>query len=147
MITKGTTTIVRFYVTDTDGLPATGKASSITAAISINGATATAITDTISESDSTNLPGWYEFEHTFNTAGNAFITFSCANCVIMPWEEEVCEINLSGLDSLDSVYSSVLNWTVSVNTLTLYNSDSTVLSTFTISRDSSGNIIGVRPTA
>lgn len=96
MITKGTTTIVRFYVTTTDGFPATGKASNITAAISINGNTATAISDTISESDSTNLPGWYEFEHTFITAGNAFITFSCANCMIMPWEDDVVEISGGG---------------------------------------------------
>lgn len=103
MIAKDTATIVRFYVIDTDGFPATGKASSISANISIDGGTAIAITATITESDSTNLPGWYEFEYTFDTAGNAFITFTAANCIIMPWEEEVVEA--TGASASDIAYA------------------------------------------
>ena len=133
MIVKGSTTIVNFYVADTDGLPATGQASNISASISINGATATAISATISEKDSTNLPGWYEFEYTFNTAGNTFITFTAANCVIMPWEDDVIEM------------AALVNWAVSGSTLTLYNADNTVAGTYVITRDSSGNITSVRP--
>lgn len=107
MIAKDTTTIVRFYVTTTDGFPATGKASSISANISIDGDTATAITATISESDSTNLPGWYEFEYTFSTAGNAFITFSCSGCIIMPWEEQVVEVSTSPAPSASDIATAV----------------------------------------
>lgn len=88
MIAKDSTSAVNFLVLDTDGFPATGQASNITATISINGATATSISDTITEKGS----GWYYFNHTFGTAGNAFITFTAANCVIMPWEEEVVEM-------------------------------------------------------
>lgn len=116
MIEKDTTTIVRFYVTNaSDGFPATGKASSITAKISIDGDTATAITDRIDESDSTNLPGWYEFEHTFSTAGNAFITFTCANCRIMPWEEQVVEISTSPAPSASDIATAV--WGANVRSL------------------------------
>lgn len=147
MIVKGSTTVVNFFVIGADGFPATGKSSSITANISINGASPTTFSGTISERDSTNAPGWYTFEYTFNTVGNVFITFDATDCSIAPWEEEVCEINLSGLDKLDSVYSSVLNWAVANNTLTLYGSGNTVLATFNLTRDSSGNIISVRPTA
>ena len=103
MIAKDTTTIVRFYATTTDGFPATGQASNISASISLDGDTATAIIATISESDSTNLPGWYEFEYTFNTVGNAFITFTCANCRIMPWEEDIVEV--SGASASDIAYA------------------------------------------
>lgn len=103
MIPKDTTTIVRFYVTTPDGFPATGQASNISASISIDGDTATAIIATISESDSTNLPGWYEFEYTFDTVGNAFITFTCANCRIMPWEEDIVEV--SGASASDIAYA------------------------------------------
>lgn len=113
MIAKDTTTIVRFYVTTADGFPATGKASSISANISIDGGTATAISSTITESDSTNLPGWYEFEYTFNTEGNAFITFTCANCRIMPWEEDIVEVSGSSAPSAATVANAVWNWTVS----------------------------------
>lgn len=97
MITKDTTSTVNFYVTDIDGLPVTGKASSITATISVNGDTASAISDTISEIDSTNLPGWYRFNHFFSTAGNVFIVFSCSGCVITPWEENVINIAASSV--------------------------------------------------
>lgn len=142
MIVKGSTTVVNFFVVDTDGFPATGKSSSITANISINGASPTTFSGTISERDSTNAPGWYKFEYTFNTVGNVFITFSATDCIIPPWEEEVCEVNLS---KLESVYSSVLNWAVANNTLTLYGSGNTVLATFNLTRDSSGNITSVRP--
>ena len=89
MIAKDSTVAVNFLVLDTDGFPATGQASNISASISINGATATAISDTISEKGS----GWYKFNHNFDTAGNAFITFTATNCVIMPWEDEVVEIS------------------------------------------------------
>ena len=92
MILSGTTTTVNFFVADSDGLPATGKASSISAALSINGGQATAISDTITEIDSTNLPGWYRFNHQFSTAGNVFINFSCTGCNIAPWEENVIDI-------------------------------------------------------
>ena len=115
MIAKDTTTIVRFYATTTDGFPATGKASSITAAISMDGGSATAITDTIYEIDSTNLPGWYKFEHPFNTAGNAFITFTCANCKIMPWEEQVVEISTSPAPSASDIATAV--WGANVRSL------------------------------
>ena len=114
MIAKDTTTIVRFYVTTTDGFPATGKASSISANISIDGDTATAITATISESDSTNLPGWYEFEYTFDTVGNAFITFTCANCRIMPWEEDIVEVSGSSAPTAAEVADAVWCWTASI---------------------------------
>lgn len=97
MITKDTTSTVNFYVTDIDGLPVTGKASSITATISVNGDTASAISDTISEIDSTNLPGWYRFNHFFSTAGNVFIVFSCSGCVITPWEDNVINIAASSV--------------------------------------------------
>lgn len=101
MIAKDTTTIVRFYATTSDGLPATGK--TITAAISIDGGNAETIAETISESDPINLPGWYEFEYTFDVAGNAFITFSCTGCTIMPWEENVVEV--TGASASDIAYA------------------------------------------
>ena len=107
MIAKDTTTIVRFYATTTDGFPATGQASNISASISLDGDTAIAITATITESDSTNLPGWYEFEYTFDTAGNAFITFTAANCIIMPWEEQVVEIGSSSVPSASDIATAV----------------------------------------
>lgn len=83
MIAKDTTSTVNFYAMNTDGTPATGK--TITATISINGATATAIADTITEIGD----GWYKFNHAFNTAGNILIFFSCTGCVIPPWEDDV----------------------------------------------------------
>lgn len=83
MIAKDTTSTVNFYAMNTDGTPATGK--TITATISINGATATAIADTITEIGG----GWYKFNHAFNTAGNILIFFSCTGCVIPPWEDDV----------------------------------------------------------
>ena len=104
MIAKDTTTIVRFYVTNaSDGFPAIGQAANISASISIDGGTASSISATITETDSTNLPGWYEFEYTFNTEGNAFITFSCANCRIMPWEEDIVEV--TGASASDIAYA------------------------------------------
>lgn len=108
MITKDTTTTVNFFVTDTNGLPATGQASNITATISINGATATAISDTITEKGS----GWYYFNHLFGTAGNVFITFAATGCVIMPWEDDVVEISASSAPSASTIASAVWNWTV-----------------------------------
>lgn len=83
MIAKDTTSTVNFYAMNTDGTPATGK--TITATISINGATATAIADTITEIGG----GWYKFNHSFNTSGNILIFFSCTGCVIPPWEDDV----------------------------------------------------------
>ena len=115
MIAKDTTTIVRFYVTTTDGFPATGQASNISASISLDGDTATAITATISESDSTNLPGWYEFEYTFNTAGNAFITFTASGCIIMPWEEQVVDVSTSPAPSASDIATAV--WGANVRSL------------------------------
>lgn len=88
MIAKNTTSAVNFLVLDLDGFPSTGQASNITATISINGATATAIADTITEKGA----GWYYFNHAFNTAGNVFIEFSATNCTIMPWEDDVVEM-------------------------------------------------------
>lgn len=113
MIAKGSTTIVNFYVADTDGLPATGQASNISASISLDGGTATTINATISEKDSTNLPGWYEFEYTFSTAGNAFITFSCTGCIIMPWEEQVVELSTSSAPSASDIADAV--WTKDID--------------------------------
>lgn len=110
MIAKDTTTIVRFYATTSDGLPATGK--TITAAISIDGGNAETIAETISESDPINLPGWYEFEYTFDVAGNAFIIFSCTGCTIMPWEEDIVEVSGSSAPSAATVANAVWNWTV-----------------------------------
>lgn len=104
MIAKNTTVTVNFLVLDTDGFPATGQASNITASISINGATATTISDTITEKGS----GWYYFNHIFDTAGNIFITFAASGCVIMPWEDEVAEISAP---SASTVASAVWNWT------------------------------------
>lgn len=113
MIAKGSTTIVNFYVTDNDGLPATGQASNISASISIDGGSAATISATISEKDSVNLPGWYEFEYTFSTAGNAFITFSCSGCVIMPWEEQVVNISASSAPSASDIADAV--WTKDID--------------------------------
>lgn len=92
MIVKDTTSIVNFFVADSDGLPATGKSSYITATISINGGAASAISESISEIDSTNQPGWYRFSSTFSTSGNAFIMFNCSGCKIMPWEDDIVAI-------------------------------------------------------
>jgi len=90
MIAKDTTSTVNFYAMNTDGTPATGK--TITATISINGATATAIADTITEIGD----GWYKFNHSFNTAGNILIFFSCTGCVIPPWEDDVVQASGGG---------------------------------------------------
>lgn len=112
MIAKDTTTIVRFYATTSDGLPATGK--TITAAISIDGGNAETIAETISESDPINLPGWYEFEYTFDVAGNAFIIFSCTGCTIMPWEEDIVEVSGSSAPTAAEVADAVWCWTASI---------------------------------
>lgn len=94
MIIRNTTSTVNFFVADSDGLPATGKAASITATISMNGdsASATTISETISEIDSTEQPGWYRFNYPFYITGNAFITFTCTGCKIMPWEDDVIDV-------------------------------------------------------
>lgn len=107
MITTGSTTTVNFFVADTDGLPATGQASNISASISIDGGTETAISETITEIDSTNQPGWYRFNYTFATAGNAFITFVCSGCVIMPWEENIVELSGGSAPSAADVATAV----------------------------------------
>ena len=97
MIAKDTTSTVNFYALNTDGSPAIGK--TITATISINGATAAAITDTITEVGD----GWYKFNHLFDSAGNIFIAFSCTGCIIPPWEEEVVEA--AGASATDIAYA------------------------------------------
>lgn len=43
--------------------------------------------------------------------------------------------------------SGILHWAVSGNTLTLYNNNNTSLGTYTLTRDSSGNITSVTPNA
>ena len=106
MIAKDTTITVNFFVTDTDGLPATGQASNITATISINGGTATAISDTITEKGS----GWYKFNHLFGTAGNAFIEFSCSGCTIMPWEDDVVELASGSAPSASDIALAVWSY-------------------------------------
>ncbi|MBQ3349210.1 MAG: hypothetical protein IJG38_02315 [Thermoguttaceae bacterium] len=135
MIVKGQNAIVNFYATTIDGEGATGKTSNdITVKMSTNGGALTTVSGlTISEMDSTNMPGWYRFSYTFNTVGNVFLSFSCADCKIMPWEDDVIEM------------AALVNWAVSGSTLTLYNADNTVAGTYVITRDSSGNITSVRP--
>ncbi len=92
MIKKGTTATVNFYV-ESDGAPATNKASSITAVMCIDGGEGSVISNAvITEIDSTNAPGWYRFNHLFDTAGNVFIIFICAGCNISPWEESVVDV-------------------------------------------------------
>ena len=107
MIAKGLTTTVNFYAMNTDGTPAVGKA--ITATISINGASATSITDTITEVGS----GWYKFNHLFNTEGNAFVQFSCTDCVIPPWEDNVVDITTTPPPTATEVAYAV--WEENVN--------------------------------
>jgi len=107
MIAKDTTSTVNFYAMNTDGTPATGK--TITATISINGATATAIADTITEIGD----GWYKFNHVFNTAGNILIFFSCTGCVIPPWEDDVVVVagggsSPSAADIADAVWDEIV---------------------------------------
>ena len=107
MIAKDTTSTVNFYAMNTDGTPATGK--TITATISINGATATAIADTITEIGD----GWYKFNHAFNTAGNILIFFSSTGCVIPPWEDDVVAITGGGSspsagDIADAVWDEIV---------------------------------------
>ena len=115
MIEKDTTTIVRFYVTTaSDGFPAMGQAANISASISIGGGIASSISATITETDSTNLPGWYEFEYEFDTVGNAFITFNCSGCAIMPWEENVVELSGSSAPTAAEVADAVWCWTASI---------------------------------
>lgn len=100
MIVKDTNSIVNFFVADSDGLPATGKSSYITATISINGGAASAISESISEIDSTNQPGWYRFRSTFSTSGNAFIMFTCSGCKIMPWEDNIVTIDVADANTI-----------------------------------------------
>lgn len=110
MIAKDTTTTVNFYAMTTAGLAATGQASNITASISTNGGTATTFSGIISEKDSVNQPGWYKFSYTFSTAGNVFITFSCTNCIIEPWEDEVVEISASSAPSASDIALAVWSY-------------------------------------
>lgn len=149
MIVKNTTSTVNFFVADSDGLPATGKASSITATITMNGdSTSTTISEPISEIHSTEQPGWYRFNYPFSTAGNAFITFTCTGCKIMPWEEQVVEMSGSTdslLPVLNAIKAGMLNWAVSGNTLTIKSDTNSVLGTYTLTRDTDGNIIKVAP--
>ena len=46
---------------------------------------------------------------------------------------------------LDKLLAGILYWAVVANTLTLYNSNNTVLATYTLTRDTEGNIIKVEP--
>lgn len=104
MIAKDTTSTVNFYAMNTDGTPATGK--TITATISINGATATAIADTITEIGD----GWYKFNHSFSTAGNILIFFSCTGCVIPPWEDDVVVVAGGGGSSPSAADIALAVW-------------------------------------
>ena len=106
MIAKNTTVAVNFLVLDLDGFPATGKASSISATISINGAQATSISDTIVEKGA----GWYYFTHAFNTAGNAFISFTSSSCTIEPWEDEVVEMAVSSGPTAADIATAVWSY-------------------------------------
>lgn len=109
MIAKDSTVAVNFLVLDTDGFPATGQASNISASISINGAQATAIADTITEKGS----GWYYFNHTFSIAGNVFIEFAATDCIIMPWEDEVVEVTgTSANDVARAVWSDTASYPI-----------------------------------
>lgn len=145
MIPKGSTIGVYIYVSTEDGLPATGKASSIVGSYFINtlGSMKTAIQGaTFEEIDPDYAPGWYEFPFTFNDVGTIFMIFQCDGCIIAPWEEQVVD-----LSSVDKAVAGLLHWAVSSNTLTLYNSTNTSLGTYTLTRDSSGNITSVTPNA
>lgn len=104
MIAKDTTVAVNFLVLDTDGFPATGKTSSISAVISINGTQATSISDTVVEKGN----GWYYFTHNFGTAGNVFIEFSATNCIIEPWEDEV--ISMASAPSASDIATAVWSY-------------------------------------
>lgn len=143
MIAKGSNVAVYIYVMTNGGLPATGKASSITGYYVPNGSWSSkvALTGTIfTELDSTDYPGWYVFQYTFNTAGTAFFAFNCEGCTIAPWEEQVVD-----LSALNDIKSGVLNWAVAGNTLTLYNDSGTATGTFDITTDTEGNIVKVEP--
>ena len=146
MIAKDSTVAVNFLVLDTDGFPATGQASNINAAIYINGTLSDTVSSGISQIDARNLPGWYKFNYTFNSVGNVFVKFVAtnnSNLSISPWEDNVIIIPENELKALQS---AILHWAVSGNTLYLYNSDNTTLGTYTLTRDSSGNIIQMQPT-
>lgn len=145
MIVKGSTVAVYFYVTDTSGFPATGKAASISGSYVPNGLWAARLSLTrvpISEVDSFDCPGWYVFQYTFNDVGTAFFVFQCTDCIIAPWEEQVVDMDFG---ILKDIKSGILHWSVSSNTLTLYDSSNNSLGTYTLTRDSSGNIIAVTP--
>lgn len=143
MIVKGSTVGVYIYVMTAEGLPATGKASSIAGSYFINtyASMKTAIQGvTFTEIDYQKAPGWYEFPFTFNDVGTIFMIFECDDCVIAPWEEQVVD-----LSDLKDIKSGVLNWAVAGNTLTLYNDSGTATGTFDITTDTDGNIVKVEP--
>lgn len=48
-------------------------------------------------------------------------------------------------DVLNAIKAGILNWQVANNTLTLYNDSGTSLGTYTLTRDTAGNIIRVEP--
>ena len=141
MIVKGSTIGVYIYVSTEDGLPATGKASSIVGSYFINtlGSMKTAIQGaTFEEIDPDYAPGWYEFPFTFNYVGTIFMIFQCDGCIIAPWEEQVVD-----LSDLKDVKSCILKWSVAGNTLTLYNNSGTSTGTYDITTDTDGNIVKV----
>ena len=145
MIPKGSTIGVYIYVSTEDGLPATGKASSILGTYYINdvyGAELSLSGVTFIEIDDFKAPGWYMFSYTFNDVGTAFMIFQCDGCIIAPWEEQIVD-----LSSVDKAVAGLLHWAVSSNTLTLYNPTNTSLGTYTLTRDSEGNITSVTPNA
>ncbi len=94
MIKQNELATVNFFAITEDGLPATGKANSITANISFNGESETPLSVTITEKDPINLPGWYSFNNVFANNGNVFITFNCSGCIIQPWEDNVVALTV-----------------------------------------------------
>lgn len=149
MIVKGSTVGVYIYVMTNDGLPATGKASSITVryfnnqgafSIPLGTITITELSTATPLSFTNTSPGWYMFPFTFNYAGTVFMVFNCDGCVIAPWEEQVVD-----LSDLKDIKAGVLNWAVAGNTLTLYNDSGTSTGTYDITTDTDGNIVKVEP--
>ncbi len=67
MIHKGVSRTFFLYAYNiSDGTPKTGDASNITVYKAEDAGTATQITDTVTEIDATNMPGWYRLTTTLN---------------------------------------------------------------------------------
>lgn len=96
----------------------------------------------------TNPATWSQLA--YNSIGNVvsygdLLKGTATNVSAVKAKTDNLPISPASSADLAKVLSGLLHWTVANNTLTLYDSSNNSLGTYTLTRDSSGNITGVTP--